>query len=181
MGWSTEVTETPNLALIRLFNLGLGRQFNTRLIDLGSDPLYLPADEHCPWHRIYFAHGFFASALHELAHWTLAGAARRQRVDYGYWYHPDGRSEAQQAAFERVEVKPQAIEWAFHLAAGRRFNVSVDNLGGAQVDRATFQRQVQAQTRRYLKQGFPPRAQALIEDLHRYYATPALSPEQFEC
>ncbi|WP_028114666.1 elongation factor P hydroxylase [Ferrimonas kyonanensis] len=174
------MSNNQNQVLIRLFNQGLGKQFNTRLIDQGSEPLYLPADEQCPFHRIFFAHGFFSSALHELAHWTLAGPTRRLRLDYGYWYHPDGRDAQQQAEFERVEVKPQAIEWALHLAAGRRFNVSVDNLGGIEVDRRAFQLKVQTQARRYLVQGFPPRAGALIEDVRRHYRTPALSTQRFE-
>nr|WP_286342960.1 elongation factor P hydroxylase [Ferrimonas sp. YFM] len=165
--------------MIQLFNQGLGKRYNTRIIDQGNEPLYLPADQHCPCHRIYFAHGFYASALHELAHWTLAGEARRQLLDYGYWYHPDGRSEAQQLAFETVEIKPQAIEWAFHLAAGRRFNVSVDNLGGAEVDRCGFQARVREQALVYLQQSFPPRAQALIYDLGREYGTAPLAAEQF--
>ncbi|SDJ94465.1 hypothetical protein SAMN04488540_11613 [Ferrimonas sediminum] len=174
------MTINQNQALIRLFNRGLGKQFRTRLIDLGSEPLYLPADAQCPFHRIYFAHGFFSSALHELAHWTLAGKARRQRLDYGYWYHPDGRDAQQQAEFERVEVKPQAIEWALHQAAAMPFNVSVDNLGGIEVDRRAFQLRVQAQVRCYLVQGFPPRAAALIEDVRRHYRTPVLTSQQFE-
>ncbi len=33
--------------------------------------------------------------------------------DLGYWYAPDGRIEEQQALFEQVEIKPQAIEWLF--------------------------------------------------------------------
>ncbi|WP_028109533.1 elongation factor P hydroxylase [Ferrimonas futtsuensis] len=174
------MTRKENGRLTQLFNQGLGKRYHTRLIDLGSEPLYLPADQYCPWHRIYFAHGFYASALHELAHWTLAGEVRRQLLDYGYWYHPDGRSESQQRAFEKVEVKPQAIEWALHLAAGRHFHVSVDNLGGAEVDRSGFQARVQAQALTYLRQGFPPRAQALIDDLRHLYGTPALTHRQFE-
>ncbi len=34
---------------------------------------------------------FFASALHEISHWCVAGKARREQVDFGYWYCPDGR------------------------------------------------------------------------------------------
>ena len=46
-------------------------------------------------------------------HWCLAGTRRRQRVDYGYWYAPEGRDEAQQAAFFAVEAAPQALESLF--------------------------------------------------------------------
>ncbi len=53
---------------------------------------------------------FYASALHEIAHWCIAGENRCQQVDYGYWYEPNGRSEERQFEFEKVEVKPQALE-----------------------------------------------------------------------
>ncbi len=67
-------------------------------------------------------------SLLELSHWCIAGKARRQLADFGYWYAPDGRSEAQQQAFERVEIKPQALECLFTLACRRVFRVSQDNL-----------------------------------------------------
>ena len=151
--------------LILCFNQGLGREFETLLIDQGDEPLYLPKDACCPFHRIYFAHGFFASALHELAHWCLAGEHRRQLVDYGYWYEPDGRSEAKQAEFESVEVKPQAIEWAFHLALERYFDVSLDNTGDVATDSAGFKAKVAEQLAWYQQHGFPPRAARLLDEL----------------
>ncbi|PPS58814.1 hypothetical protein CRX72_23640 [Pantoea sp. BRM17] len=61
------------------------------LIKGDDEPIYLPADAESPWHRVVFAHGFYASALHEISHWCIAGDARRQQVDFGYWYCPDGR------------------------------------------------------------------------------------------
>lgn len=125
------MTRKENRRLTRLFNQGLGKRYNTLLIDQGSEPLYLPADPYCPCHRIYFAHGFYASALHELAHWTLAGNARRQLLDYGYWYHPDGRSEAQQLAFEKVEVKPRPSSGHFIWLPGA-ISMSVWTTWGAQ-------------------------------------------------
>src|SRR3546814_2809228 len=48
-----------------------------------------------------------------VAHWCLAGAARRRQDDYGYWYAADGRDLEQQHLFEQVEVKPQALELLF--------------------------------------------------------------------
>ena len=77
-----------------------------------DEPIYLPADQQCAHHRIIFAHGFFASALHEISHWCIAGPERRLLVDFGYWYEPDGRDVLKQAEFERLEIKPQAVEWA---------------------------------------------------------------------
>ncbi|SUC30833.1 Protein of uncharacterised function, DUF462 [Providencia rettgeri] len=79
--------------LINIFDECFGVTYNTRLVKGDDEPIYLPADEAVPYHRIVFAHGFFTSGLHEISHWCIAGEARRQQVDYGYWYCPDGRDE----------------------------------------------------------------------------------------
>ena len=156
--------------LIDLFNQTF-RDFNTRLIRGTNEPVYLPADNEYTYHRIIFAHGFFSSALHEIAHWCIAGEKRRLLEDYGYWYCPDGRDERQQAEFERVEIKPQAIEWAFTEAAGRRFQVSTDNLNGAQPNREAFTRHVQSQLNWYKNNGFPPRAERFISALSATFSS----------
>ena len=93
------------------------------------EPEYFPANDDKPA-RIMFAHGYFASALHEISHWCIAGEHRRTLPDLGYWYAPDGRSAEQQALFEQVEVKPQALEWLFSVVCQRKFQVSLDNLNG---------------------------------------------------
>ncbi|SHI08735.1 elongation factor P hydroxylase [Ferrimonas marina] len=164
--------------LVRLFNQGLGRAHQTRLLFGDDEPLYLPADDTCPYHRIYFAHGFAASALHELAHWCQAGPRRRQLVDYGYWYEPDQRSAERQQEFERLEAQPQAIEWYLSLCCGRVFDVSADNLA-IETDRPGFRRAVQAAALAYIERGWPPRAQALGQDLCRHFALPAPSKDDF--
>jgi elongation factor P hydroxylase len=162
--------------LIELFAATFGASENTLLLRGDNEPLYLPAHRSCPVNRILFAHGFYASALHETAHWCLAGAGRRRWVDYGYWYLPDGRNEEQQAAFEAVEIRPQAIEWAFCIAAGFRFNVSVDNLGGSPVDRSAFRQRVRQQLLRYMERGFPRRAQRFIDVLCDAYGHTLTAP-----
>lgn len=134
-----------------------------------AEPVYLPADARCPWHRIVFAHGFYASALHEIAHWCIAGKRRREMIDYGYWYKPDDRNAREQVEFARVEVKPQAIEMAFSAAARFPFRVSLDNLSGSEIDRAPFERRVREQCTRYRRQGFPPRAAQFIRVLADFY------------
>ena len=48
--------------LIDLFDSCFAEEFNTRLIKGDDEPIYLPADDETPYHRIVFAHGFFASA-----------------------------------------------------------------------------------------------------------------------
>ncbi len=156
--------------LIGLFNQTFV-SFNTILVEGDEEPIYLPADQRFSQHRVVFAHGFYASALHEIAHWCIAGNARRQLEDYGYWYHPDGRDQSLQQKFERVEVKPQAIECAFSKVAGRTFQVSVDNLSGYQSDRQAFSQAVQQQFLDFQKQGFPSRAQQFIEALAKLRAS----------
>jgi len=97
---------------------------NVTLVRGEFEPEYFPANEHEPA-KIQFAHGFFNSALHEISHWTIAGAKRRLLPDLGYWYAPDGRTKEQQDLFEQVEIKPQAIEWLFAQSFGRKFRVSL--------------------------------------------------------
>ncbi len=91
--------------LIEIFNSCFADDFNTRLIKGDDEPIYLPADAEVPYNRIVFAHGFYASAIHEISHWCIAGKARRELVDFGYWYCPDGRDAQTQSQFEDVEVK----------------------------------------------------------------------------
>lgn len=169
--------------LIDMFDQVFFSSYNTRLVKGDDEPIYLPANaaEHlpCNHHQIVFAHGFFASALHEISHWCVAGEARRLLVDFGYWYCPDGRDAQQQAEFEAVEVKPQALEWCFSVAAGFPFKVSVDNLSGAESDRFVFQELVFQQVLRYFEQGMPKRAQMFIDALTQFYQTPVLSSSQF--
>ncbi|MBB3189895.1 elongation factor P hydroxylase [Halomonas cerina] len=143
--------------------------YRTRLVRGGDEPLYRPADADSPCHRVVFARGFYASALHEISHWCIAGARRRELEDYGYWYLPDGRDAVQQRAFEAVEVVPQALESLFAAACGRRFNVSVDNLGEVAVDREAFQARVAARAARYAAEGLPRRAAAFRRALEGYY------------
>lgn len=157
--------------LIHIFNSTFFSQYQTRLVKGDNEPMYLPADGVVDHHRIIFAHGFYASALHEIAHWLLAGSKRRLLEDFGYWYCPDGRDQQQQAAFEQVEVKPQAIEWSLSVAAGAAFNVSCDNLDGAQPDRWSFQARVYRQVAIFLERGYPLRAMQFMTALSEFYGT----------
>ena len=106
--------------------------------------------------------------------------ARREQVDFGYWYCPDGRDAMTQSQFEDVEVKPQAFEWLFCVAAGFPFNVSCDNLeGDVEPDRIAFQRRVHARVMTLLEQGIPERPARFIRALQHYYQTPPLTAEHF--
>jgi len=173
-----------------LFDRCFSSDFNTRLVKGHDEPIYLPAgytDINIPartYNQVVFAHGYYASALHEIAHWCLAGEARRKLVDFGYWYCPDGRTAEQQSAFQQVEIKPQAIEWGLCVACGFEFNVSCDNLSGdefgQQPDRHAFQTEIHRQVMVYLKNGFPTRAQTLMAEMNKFYGTEKVSRlEQF--
>jgi elongation factor P hydroxylase len=160
--------------LIVLFDRLFATAEGTRLVRGGSEPLYLPQGDDRPVAEVIFAHGFFASVLHEVAHWCLAGRARRLLRDYGYWYRPAGRTAAEQAEFEGVEARPQALEWIFSVAAGSVFHISADNLGG---DHATmeseqrFRANVVAAARDFVARGLPPRALTFARALAEFYGT----------
>lgn len=152
--------------LIALFNTVFSAK-NVVLVRGESEPEYFPATEATPA-RIEFAHGFFQSALHEISHWSLAGKHRRTLPDFGYWYAPDGRTEAQQKAFEQVEIKPQAIECLFSLMCDRNFRVSQDNLqADFDTSQSTFKEDVYNQAKLYINapQNLPTDAKTLLTTL----------------
>jgi elongation factor P hydroxylase len=162
-----------------VFNQCFATEFNTRLVCGNDEPIYLPAGKTDigiaaqDYAQVVFAHGYYASALHEIAHWCLAGKERRKKIDFGYWYCPDGRTAEQQVEFQKVEIKPQAIEWGLCIAAGFQFNVSCDNLSGdefgEQPDHRAFREQVHDQVQEYLNHGFPTRAESLMRALSEFY------------
>ena len=132
-----------------------------------GEPEYFPAKNN-QLARIEFAHGFFQSALHEISHWSLTGSERRSLSDFGYWYAPDGRTAAQQQAFERVEIKPQALECLFSLACGRNFQVSQDNLfADFDTSTSTFAYDVYQQAKAYIAEPhtLPRDAKTLLQAL----------------
>lgn len=158
--------------LINIFHDCFFEDYNTLLIKGEDEPIYLPADENHPHHALFFAHGFFASALHETSHWLIAGKERRTKTDFGYWYVPDGRSSEQQTLFESVEVKPQALEWILSEAAEFPFRLSIDNLNGEESDLSTFKNAVYKQVAEYCEKGLPKRAATFRAALCQFYGTP---------
>lgn len=158
--------------LISIFNGCFFEKYNTLLVKGTDEPIYLPQEENRSHNELYFAHGFFASALHESSHWLIAGEKRRKLVDFGYWYAPDGRSGEQQELFQSVEVKPQAIEWILSRAAGYRFRVSIDNLNGSESNTYDFKKAVYEQVKTYCEQGLSARAETLRQALCHFYRTP---------
>lgn len=167
--------------LIAIFHDCFFEKYNTRLVKGDTEPLYVPANESQPHHMLYFAHGFYASALHECSHWLIAGENRRKLEDFGYWYVPDGRSASEQILFQSVEVKPQALEWILSRAAQFKFNVSIDNLYGTEAETIAFKKAVHNQVKEYCEKGLPARANAMRNALCRFYNSPLeLSFEDFQ-
>lgn len=165
--------------IISVFNETFYHEYNTQLVQGDHEPLYLPADADCCFHQIIFAHGFVRSALHEVAHWLVAGAERRLQEDYGYWYEPDGRNEQQQAEFERVEVLPQAIEWALSVSCGVSFDVSSDNLSGIVINRLAFKKRVHTKVLSLLENGFSARTNQLLSAYQQQFNRAPLKVEDF--
>ncbi len=160
--------------LIALFNACFASTENTKLLGNANEPIYQPANKDCQYNLVVFTRDYFSSALHEIAHWCIAGKQRRTLVDYGYWYLPDGRNAEQQARFEAAEVKPQALEYAFSLASGVKFRVSVDNLKGEDTCSKKFETAVENQLMHFIHSGFNARAQQFLDALHEFYGTARL-------
>ena len=159
--------------LERVFAQCFSKRWQTRLQGGSDEPLYQPAACISDYHTLGYKEDYFASALHETAHWCIAGERRRKLTDFGYWYAPDGRDAKQQEAFEGVEVKPQALEWLFSLACGYPFRVSLDNLtnvDGAN-DVSGFQQRVRAQAQHWQSAQLPSRGQMFFEALAKEFAT----------
>ena len=167
-------------AVADLFDALFAREYHTRLVGGAAEPLYLPSRDGAPA-RICYREDFLASALHEVAHWCIAGPARRRQRDYGYWYAPDGRDARQQRRFVAVEARPQALEWIFSRACAVPFRVSIDNLDAppdAAAD-AALAVAVAAQARRLQARGLPERAGRFFAALRARF-NPALDLEAEE-
>lgn len=148
-------------ALLNLLNTQYLSEYNTRIIGGFDEPFY-QASVRGEAAQIQFSHDYIRSALHELAHWCVAGVERRKQNDYGYWYAADGRTQQQQNAFYRVEIKPQTIEWALCLLIDEPFEPSVDNLNNETEGEKKFAESLHQQMLVFLREGFPKRAQEIL-------------------
>ena len=92
-----------------------------------EEPLYIPPSSDRTGKLIYRS-DYVSSALHETAHWCIAGPERRARVDFGYEYSPPPRNPEEQDQFFRFELRVQALEWIFSDCAQVLFHPSADNL-----------------------------------------------------
>ena len=104
-----EVEQYDSSRLEAVFNQCFQEGYRTRLYGGAEEPLYQPATASDSYHALRYRADYFASALHEIAHWCIAGRQRRLLSDFGYWYTPEGRSSDQQRAFE--DVLQQAGSW----------------------------------------------------------------------
>lgn len=167
--------------VISVFDNLFASEFNTRLLGGVAEPVYIPAGHSatqvteddgnnslpdiCDYHRLYFREDYFSSALHESAHWCIAGAERRLQLDFGYWYNPDGRSSEQQQVFEQAETKPQALEWMFSLACDQRFRISADNLAANLGASEHFIQAVTSQAQCWCDSPMPSRGERFLNAL----------------
>jgi len=193
---STE--EQPLATIMGLFEKLFFKSFQTCLLAGAAEPIYIPAGvrvdrqlaseinvsglaEAAAYHRLFFRHDYLSSALHESAHWCIAGEQRRAQLDFGYWYSPDGRTEQQQQLFEQAEVKPQALEWMLSVACGQRFRISADNLASAQGESRAFATAVSEQAQRWCDtERLPSRGQQFILALAARFNCPdVLSQHHF--
>ncbi|MCF6194312.1 MAG: elongation factor P hydroxylase [Kangiellaceae bacterium] len=174
--------------LVSVFNKLFLLQENTRLKMGAVEPFY-QAWKDGNSAVIFAREDYFSSALHEIAHWTIAGKERRQQDDFGYWYEPEGRTKQQQYQFEQVEIKPQAIEGLLSLACGQTFNISTDNFsdddysedigsennwsGNKQSPNMAianqFKRSISLQMKDYFELGLPTRANQLLLELCKQF------------
>lgn len=157
--------------LVAIFASCFEQSHNTVLLGGAQEPLYQVASDAQAQHRICFTQDYYASALHEIAHWLVAGEARRQLEDYGYWYAPDGRSAEQQAEFEKVEAKPQALECILAKAAAFPFRVSADNAEAGLMPSAQFCQSIFSQIEAYCDGRLNDRSLTLIAALSDFYGT----------
>ncbi|MEM7363268.1 MAG: elongation factor P hydroxylase [Pseudomonadota bacterium] len=163
--------------LCRLFDGLFLSRFHTRLRGGGDEPLYTPAVEDEPA-VITFRSDYVSSALHEVAHWCLAGPARRARQDYGYWYRSDRNADGQRR-FEAVEARPQALEWMFSLAMGIRFVPSRDNFEVP--SSPSFNRQILDELKAFVDTGLPRRAEIFATHLSKGKDYCRLASLEFSC
>lgn len=128
------------------------------------EPLYQPGQAGGPA-VIRYREDFAASALHEIAHWCLAGPQRRQRLDFGYRYQPPPRSSAEQERFLEYELRPQALESLFAERAGISFRPSFDDVEDRHLSlRPGFIRALQCE-RESLRDALPVRAARFAQAL----------------
>ena len=137
----------------------------------GSEPIYLPGRSAAKSRLIYRA-DYASSALHEAAHWCIAGSARRAQIDFGYRYTPPPRHKTEQKRFYKSEERVQALEWIFSDASQVEFHPSADNLEAEVGDFYQQLKIAKHNTARWLNSVAGFRARVLVS----FLASDGLSP-----
>lgn len=137
------MTDPAAARIVRTFNDTFLASHHAAMRGGAAEPLYLPAVGASPA-QIVFTYDYPASALHEAAHWCLAGEQRRTQRDYGYWYVPSPRNAEERIAFFRAEADVQALEAVFAQTCGVRFVVSADDFDASAEELARFEHDVMA-------------------------------------
>lgn len=153
-----------HLHIAQIFNQCFRSSYATEMKGGADEPHYLPAAGG-QYAQLHYREDFAASALHEAAHWCIAGVRRRLMEDFGYAYLTPPRDDQQQLRFFAFEVRNQSLESLFAAAAGNHFDVSADN---PTWDLTEFRAQVGAQreaTRQWLQSDAGERARTFIEAL----------------
>jgi len=151
------MTDPVAARIAKVFNREFSGSHRTLLQGGACEPSYEPAVGTQPA-RIVHTLDYPASALHEVAHWCLAGRRRRQLRDYGYWYVPGPRDAQQRAAFFSAEADAQALEAVLAAACGVRFVVSADDFAAAPDELEGFARVVAERIAARRRGPLPPRA-----------------------
>jgi elongation factor P hydroxylase len=159
-----------------VFNGLFAASTRTVMMGGGAEPLYLPATDDQPA-QLVFTRDYASSALHEAAHWCIAGAARRRQMDYGYHYDAPPRTARQRQRFFDLELRCQAMELLFTNAARQPFRVSIDDLdtppnGAMQISAADFATDVHAAATAMHARGLPSRAARLRDALAAEFDAP---------
>ena len=147
----------------------VARVFNLAFVDYKvvmngghAEPLYVPGVRVA---EIHYTQDHAASALHEAAHWCIAGQRRRRLKDYGYFYSPPPRTEVDRARFEAVEVEAQSMELLFSEAAGLLFQPSTDDVDAPDNRLGTFSHRILIRARERRRLGLPERAEKFVTAL----------------
>jgi elongation factor P hydroxylase len=168
------------IRISQVFNGLFAVSARTVMVGGGAEPLYLPATCDQPA-RLVYTRDYAASALHEAAHWCIAGAARRRRIDYGYPYDAPPRSATQRQRFFRLELRCQALELLFAAAAEQPFRVSIDDLdappaSAAETGAAEFDTEVRTAAISMHGRGLPRRAAQLHDALAAEFNSATVVP-----
>ena len=126
MATQNQPCRVDHRAIASCFNRLFSATYRTVLVGGAQEPFYQPPAA-TGLGQLSYREDFAASALHEAAHWCVAGAARRRLPDFGYTYTPPPRTDRDQAAFFAAELTVQTLERQFALACGLPFRPSSDD------------------------------------------------------